>query len=221
MSKKLLIVLIVLPVLIITGLIIGQKNQSTKQTAEIDTAKILEASEASGNIADHVAGKRNAKMVIVQYSDYSCVHCAEHGPRIHKFIADSDLDVALVYRHFPITQYPNSKAAAAAAEAAGKQNKFWEMSDLLYQNQISWSKQTSGRDQIFEDYAKQLGLNIDQYKADYASDEVATKINFNKTLGEKDKLTGTPAFYYQGELIDSSNWATNAKLDEFIKSKIK
>ncbi len=224
MSRKVWLGLIAIIIITFGGLIV--LNQNRQKSAEdqstvssVDTGKILAGSETTGGIADHVVGKRDAKVVIVQYSDYSCVYCAEHSPRIHQLIANSELSVALVYRHYPIAKYPNSKAAAAAAEAAGKQNKFWEMSDLLYRNQLAWSQQINNRDQIFEDYAQQLDLDMAKYRDDYASDEINKKINFDKQLGSKDNLTGTPAFFYNSQPIEPEVWGDSAKLIQFITDK--
>ncbi|HVI60565.1 MAG TPA: thioredoxin domain-containing protein, partial [Candidatus Saccharimonadales bacterium] len=111
----------------------------------------------------------------------------------------------------------NAFAAARAAEAAGMQNKFWEMHDLLYENQAQWSN-SGDVSSIFKQYAQQLGLNAAQFQKDYASKAVNNAINADIAAGNKLKIEGTPTFYLDGKKIDVT--ASPASFEKPIKEAI-
>jgi protein-disulfide isomerase len=107
------------------------------------------------------------------------------------------------FRNLPLSQaHPHALAASRAAEAASKQGKFWEMYDLLFANQATWS-QSSQSGQYFEQYAGQIGVNMEQYKTDAASPETNRIVNADVAEFEKtgDKVQ-TPTFYLNGKKLD-------------------
>lgn len=157
---------------------------------------------------DHVYGKADSKVVFIEYADFQCPGCgALYQPL--KDVKEAYKDkVAFVYRYMPLTSlHPNAKAAAASAEAAGRQGKFWEMHDLLYSNQNSWADvDASSRSSYFEGYAKQLGLNLDQFKKDVASKEVADRIARDYAAAQKAGLEqSTPTVVLNGRLVDNAS----------------
>jgi protein-disulfide isomerase len=104
----------------------------------------------------------------------------------------------LINRNFPLNQiHPNAYEAALAAEAAGKQGKFWDMHDLLFANQQSWARLGSPLD-TFRSYAQQLELNMEQFEADYRSDEVRDKVAADQASGYAAGIDSTPTFYING-----------------------
>jgi len=109
----------------------------------------------------------------------------------------------LVYRHYPLRSiHPNAQAAAEAAEAANKQGKFWEMHDVLFNTQSDWSTLRDPKSK-FEEYARSLGLNVDQFKADRDSKETSSKIDADYLSGTQSGVQGTPTFFLDGKLITS------------------
>jgi protein-disulfide isomerase len=87
---------------------------------------------------DHALGPETARLTILEYSDFQCPACASYAPVMTQVLAKYPEDVRLVYRNFPLNQiHPNAYEAALAAEAAGKQGKFWDMHDLLFANHSS------------------------------------------------------------------------------------
>jgi protein-disulfide isomerase len=112
--------------------------------------------------------------------------------------------LTFIFRHMPLTNsHPNALAAATAAEAAGRQGKYWEMHDTLYENQDSWSNvPVDQRGAVFEGYANGIGLNIEQFKQDLTSKDIATKINRDKsTATQKFGVDSTPTFVLNGQVI--------------------
>lgn len=170
--------------------------------------------DSSGSPSNHTTGKNSKNITLVEYGDYQCPACGQYYPVVKQVIAKYKDDIKFQFSNLPLTQiHPNAFVGARAAEAAAMQNKFWEMHDLLYDNQSTWSE-ASNPVQYFNDYATQLGLNLDQFKKDYASSKVNSTINadiaaFNKTGA----ATQTPTFFLDGKRIDTdSNLASFEKL---------
>ncbi len=122
---------------------------------------------------DHILGKDTALVTIIEYSDYQCPYCAMLAPVLRQLVEKYPDDVRVVFRYFPLTSHPNSWVAAQAAEAAGKQGKFVEMHELIFAQQDQLANYTPENAlDYFVTLAEQLKLNVDQFKQDYASEEV-------------------------------------------------
>lgn len=203
MNRKTWIIFIVICVALVGGLV-WMSQQNKTDVSSVNVSELQPASEASGNIAERVYGNRDAKVVLMEYGDYQCPGCGSAAPVLKEISEKYKDNLAFVFRNFPLTSiHPNARAAAAAAEAAGEQNKFWEMHDLLYTNQDAWSELGgSERNDQFTTYAESLGLNIDQWNEAVSSPDVSAKINFDAALGKKAGVSGTPAIYLNGEKID-------------------
>jgi protein-disulfide isomerase len=166
----------------------------------------------------HVAGE--GSITLVEYGDYECPYCGAAYPVVKQVEEKYKDQVKFQFRHLPLLQvHKNAFVAARAAEAAGMQGKFWEMHDLLYQNQQNWSKASDPRS-IFDQFATQLGLNVKQFKADSNSSKVNNLINadiaeFNKT-GEQ---VSTPTFFLNGKKIQVNN--TVEDFSKIIDAKLK
>ncbi|MEK7152839.1 MAG: thioredoxin domain-containing protein [Patescibacteria group bacterium] len=184
-----------------------------KDAAELDAI--------SNNAAPitHITGKQDAAVKVVEYSDFQCPACGAYYPVVEQIIEKYKDRISFEYRHYPLTTiHRNAFAAARASEAAGKQGKFWEMYRLLFANQSAWSE--SGNSQTtFEGYAKQLNLNMGQYKTDFASSETNGAIN--ASIREFNKLglpKSTPTFLLNGKKIQPRNAADLSRLiDEQLK----
>lgn len=194
----------------------------------VENNSIVAASDQNGNIADHSMGSESNKIILVEFGDYQCPGCEGAYPNVKTLMEEYGNDVTFVFRNFPLTSiHPNARAAAATAEAAGLQGKFWEMHDMLYGNQDDWSSlDTSKRTDIFNSYATTLGLDLEKFKTDVAAKPVAQKINFDLALGKSVNVTGTPTFFLNGEQLDDATTegiiqgnltAIKAKLDELVK----
>lgn len=167
---------------------------------------------------DWQQGPSDAKVTLVEYADFECPACAAYQSVLKEVKATYKDDLRFVYRSFPLPMHRNAVAAALAAEAAGKQGKFWEMNELLYSKQKEWSGKTTEDRGMFEKYATELGLNMDQFKADMASDELRDKVEQQKSSGEDLNVRGTPTFFLNGEQITNPNNAQAFK--DLIRSKI-
>ncbi len=162
-------------------------------------------------LTQHREGQGKNNITLVEYGDYQCPYCGQYYPIVKQVQAEFNQQITFQFRNFPLVSlHPNAFAGARAAEAAGLQNKFWQMHDLLYeQNQAyynggnppnSWIG-ASDPTPYFNADAQQLGLNVTQFKKDYASDKVNNLINADMAEGNKLGITGTPTFFLDGKQV--------------------
>ena len=205
MSKTTWIIFIAIVALVFGGLIFySQSQKNALNVDDVNAHSVLAASEQSGNIGDRVFGNAESKVVLVEYGDFQCPSCAGAHPTVKTVMEDYSDSVAFVFRNFPITSaHPHAKAAAAAAEAAGLQDKCWEMHDMLFERQMSWSSLSADeRGTTFTNYAEEIGLNTEQFTSDLSKAEINQKINFDLALARKTGVTGTPTFFLNGERLE-------------------
>lgn len=145
---------------------------------------------------DHVRGNPNAKITMIEFSDFECPFCGRHLPTLNQVLTQYGDDVRLVYRHFPLTSiHPNAQKAAEASECAGEQGKFWEMHDLLFANQTALTIPS------LKSYAGQLELNQSQFDSCLDTSKYASKIAAQSAEGQAAGVTGTPGTFVNGELV--------------------
>jgi len=163
----------------------------------------MPAAERPVSDADRAQGPEDAPVVLVEYSDFQCPACRAFHPIVKQLIEDNPEQLRFVYRNLPLQSiHPNAFSAARAAEAAGKQGKFWEMHDLLFERQDTWSGVTRPKT-TFMEYAEELGLNAEQFDEDYDSEVVAEKIRADIQTAEELNLGSTPSFTLNGIVIDT------------------
>ncbi|MBI4090088.1 MAG: thioredoxin domain-containing protein, partial [Candidatus Kerfeldbacteria bacterium] len=151
---------------------------------------------------DWLRGSRTAGVVLIEYSDLQCPACKAYEPLLKQLTEEYGDRIALVYRHFPLrTTHPYAEAAARAAEAAGTQGKFWEMHDLMFENQETWSR--GDYQQLFEGYAESLGLDLNQYRSDLNSDAVVARVENHYQSGLANRVNSTPTFFLNGAKLSN------------------
>ncbi|NTV30522.1 thioredoxin domain-containing protein [candidate division WWE3 bacterium] len=144
-------------------------------------------------------GNSNATTTIVEFSDFQCPSCKAAQPIVDKFMSDYRDQVKLVFRHFPLPQHQNSNAAAYAAEAADHQGKFWEVHDWLFTNQSTWSAVEVSGEYFYDKFGADLGLNKDQFLADYVSNDVRSVVDSDRSAANSLKVNSTPTFFINGK----------------------
>ncbi len=142
-----------------------------------------------------VKGPADAKITIVEFSDFQCPYCKRGKDNMEQVMKMFPNDVKIVFKQLPLSFHSKAKPAAKAALAAGKQGKFWEMHDLFFDNQGQLG------DQYFEDKAKELGLDIEKFKADMASPEIEAQIEAESKLAAESGISGTPGFFVNGVAV--------------------
>lgn len=140
---------------------------------------------------DHRRGGSNAKVILVEYSDFQCPYCKNFQPSVSQSIKDYGNKIAWVYRHYPLSFHQNAQIAAEASECASEQGKFWEYSDLLF---VKGSGDGTGlTPPELEQYAKDLGLNSANFESCLANKKYASRVNADFASGGAAGVTGTPA----------------------------
>ncbi|MBI2405177.1 thioredoxin domain-containing protein [Candidatus Gottesmanbacteria bacterium] len=147
-------------------------------------------------VQTQMKGDTNAKVFLVEFSDFQCPACKAAKPVVDAIVAQYKDKLVFGYRHFPLDQHPFAMKAAQAAEAAGQQGKFWEMYDLLFDNQEKFS------DSLFPDLAKQLNLNMDEFTKAFEDNAIKQKIEADRAYGTQIGVNATPTFYLNGQKLN-------------------
>jgi protein-disulfide isomerase len=180
--------------LLIISFIVSQSGDPIDEAAFAN----LEVQEISA----HEKGNLESEIRLIEYSDFQCPACKSAAPAVAELVENLGDQFVLEYRHYPLRSiHPNAQIAAQAAEAAGIQGKFWEMHDILFEKQSEWS-QSFNSERYFRNYAEELGLNVDRFRFDLNSDEVKDRVNLHADEAQTLQLPGTPAFVFNGEIID-------------------
>jgi protein-disulfide isomerase len=163
---------------------------------------------------DHVKWAKNGKNLLVVYSDFYCPACKMFSDLLDRFEATGSSELAItentayVFRHYPI--HEASYTAAYAAEAAGKQGKFYEMSRLIYADQEKLSQMTNTKEALLK-MAESLDLDIARFEKDFSSDEVKKKVAGDQKSGDEVLLEATPTFFLNGRKLEFNT------IDEFVQ----
>jgi len=142
---------------------------------------------------DHAEGPADAPLTLVEYGDYQCPYCGAAYPVVKRLQKTLGKKLRFVFRNFPLTQaHPYALIAAEAAEAAALQGKFWEMHDLLFEEQALLEPE------IIPSWAKRTGLNLAQFGNDIKQGVVAKRIQEDRRSGIRSGVNGTPTFFING-----------------------
>lgn len=189
MDKKFWAIVGVIIVLFVGFLVINNRSTSEQK-----------ATTSAAQPTSHTRGTGKT-VTLLEYADFQCPACAGYYSvleQVHQKYGDQ---ITMQFRHFPLTSiHRNAYAASRAAEAAGKQGKFWEMYQKLYGNQQVWSSSTNATT-FFDTYAKELGLDVAKFQNDYISNGVNDAIKADMAAGTKLGVNSTPTFFINGKQI--------------------
>lgn len=160
---------------------------------------------STAKTSNNVEGQGSSGVKLVEYGDYECPICEQYYQPLKQAVANYSSQIYFQFRNLPLTSiHPNAFAAARAAQAAGMQGKYWQMHDKLYENQNDWVSQSNPRS-AFDQYAKDIGLNVAQFDTDYASSAVNDSINADLAAFSKTGLQqATPTFFLDGTYLDNT-----------------
>ncbi len=234
-------------VLFVLGFLLGMlttkvqyMDKLAKADAEVKTAQAAQLAAVQQNNAPSnptpqtmkvdnghlpILGNANAKVTMVEFSDFQCPYCKQFFTNTESQIINQYVNtgkVKLVYRQFPLPFHPNAHVAAEASECANEQNKFWEYHNLLFQKQNDWVNiQQPDVLSTFTDYAGQLGLNTDQFSSCVTSGKYKKKVDDDMNAGNTAGVTGTPTFAIDGNvLVGAEPLATfQAAIDKELAKK--
>lgn len=162
-----------------------------------------------------VKGAKNAKVTIVEFSDFECPFCSRVNPTIDQIMKEYEGKVQVVFKNQPLPFHSNAKAAAEAALAAGEQGKYWEFHDKLFANQRALNRAN------YETWAGELGLNMAKFKAALDSGKFSAQVDADQALATSVGASGTPTFFINGrKLVGAQPFpAFKAIIDEELAKK--
>jgi len=198
-------------VALIIGVAVTFSNQSS-------STKIADESQLAGD-KRRIKGPENAKVTIVEFSDFQCGGCAAAYPIIKQVQAANPDQVAVIYRHYPLTQiHPYAQLAAQAAEAAGEQGKFWEMHDRLFDQQTTWAALRSQDDvlALFSEYAQEFGIDKNAFMEKIQLDQVKQNVADDVSSGTRLNVDSTPTIYLNGQKVTAP-----AQLSQLVADLLK
>jgi protein-disulfide isomerase len=147
---------------------------------------------------DHIRGKPDAPVMLLEYGDYECPYCGEAHGVLRNLLAQLEDRMALAFRNFPLTTvHPHAQMAAEAAEAAGAQGRFWQMHDVLFENQDALDAGS------LLEYADALQLDLDRFAADLRLRRFADRVREDFLSGVRCGVNGTPTFFINGVRHDA------------------
>ena len=209
-----------LPFIIIVAVALGVLGGATalyraKKRAQLSIASHQNTVGAEGR---HSLGDPKAAVTLEEFGDFQCPPCGIIAPSINQLEQDYKSDLRVIFSHYPLPTHQHAFEAAVAAEAADLQGRFWEMHDLLYREQSSWSKAPDVRP-LFNAYAGILGLNIDRFKKDMESEPVKTRVTSDQTRAASLGVNTTPSIFINNRAVPPSS-LNPAALRNAIKAAI-
>lgn len=196
MSKEAKILIAIAVVVVIGGVLLAifANPQPVDPGAPVDSQSLIRDNS-------HMTRQASAKVNLVEFGDYQCPGCAAAHPIVKQVLEAyrDNPDVNFVFRNFPLDAiHPNAHISAEAAEAAGKQGKFWEMHDMLFERQNEWSTASAPLD-IFVGYATAIGgMNVDEFRQEVSQRIYADVINTDYKDGQAVGVNSTPTFFING-----------------------
>ncbi len=178
--------------------------------AVIAVAIVIRSTDSGQTDSDLAVQKASPRSVIVleEFGDYQCLPCAQLHPTLKELKQQLGPNLNFVFRNLPLsTIHKNALPAAQAAEAARMQNRFWEMHDLLYENQALWAEDSNPRSH-FRKFAGDLGLDLNRFEADMEGDQVRFRLEADRAAAVRLGVDGTPTVLINGRLLRPE--ATNA-----------
>jgi protein-disulfide isomerase len=171
-------------------------------------------SDKSAAESIHIRGNPNAPVTLEEFGDFQCPPCSSAAVFIDQLVKEYHPNLKLVFRNLPLPVHKYAREAALAAEAAGLQGRYWEMHDVLYREQAVWSKADNARE-LFDSYAGMLGLNLNQFKKDMASEKARQRIESDQERADSLGVRSTPTVF-----INNQELAPNEKTPDRLRAKI-
>jgi protein-disulfide isomerase len=169
----------------------------------------------------HVRGNANAQVTLEEFGDFQCPPCGSISGFLDELVKEYDPHLRIVFRNLPLEMHQHAREAALAAEAAGLQGRFWEMHDVLYREQATWSKADNPRE-LFDSYAGMIGLNVDQFKKDMEGEKARARVDSDQDRANSLGVNVTPEVFindHQMAPADKTPEGLRAAIDAALKEK--
>lgn len=208
-NNKILIITTVVVVLFFVAVAIFMPKEQKPDIRRVSAEKLVKPHSPT-------MGNPDAKVTIVEFLDPECEACAAFYPKMKGLINDYKDQVRFVVRYMLF--HGNSRLAAIANEAAGRQGKYWEMQGQLFFRK-DWTHQQEPQTEKFEAIAKELGLDIKKFREDMKDPAIATAVESDFQEGPSLGVQGTPTIFVNGRMLESLSYASlKALVDEELQA---
>ena len=203
------------------------KRAAVEQPAAISTpsASTTPASSSQthhpGADPPHALGPATAPVTLEEFGDFQCPPCATMAGTLKGIEEKYGERLRLLFHHFPLAIHVHAREAALASEAAHLQGRFWEMHDLLYQEQLVWTK-APDVPALFNSYAAKIGLDVERFKKDMQTLEAKARVAADQKLGTARGVTSTPTIFINGVVVPATSLNPNgltAAIDAALQEK--
>jgi len=155
--------------------------------------KLLDDPVAIPTLGAPATGPANAKITLVEFSDFQCPYCSKAVLQIAATLKAYPNDVRLIFKQYPLDSHPQAMISAQASLAAQAQGKFWQLHDLMFANRTKLSRENIMR------WAKDLGMDLNRFMNDMESAETKKTVLKDQADGDKAGVEGTPTFFINGQ----------------------
>jgi protein-disulfide isomerase len=162
----------------------------------------------------HIRGNANAQVTLEEFGDFQCPPCGSISGFLDELVKEYDPRLRIVFRNYPLENHQYAHDAALAAEAAGLQGRFWEMHDVLYREQTTWSKADNPRE-LFHSYAGMIGLDLDQFKKDMEGEKARARVDSDRKRANSLGVQVTPTVF-----INDHQWSPTDKSPDGLRAAI-
>jgi protein-disulfide isomerase len=152
----------------------------------------------------HVRGNSDAPVTLEEYGDFQCPPCGMVAVFLGQLEKEYDSRLRVIFRNFPLKMHEHAREAAIAAEAAGLQGRFWEMHDVLYREQETWSKAPNARE-LFESYAGTIGLDLGQFRKDMDGEKASARVDADRQRGDSLGIITTPTLFINNQPVEQKD----------------
>jgi len=204
-----------------SAVVLGKPN-SNSDISKLDAFRLVNQSDLSaGEIPDHYVGNKDSSVVVIEYEDFACSYCQALYEYVEQIHADYQDRVLFIHRGFSLN-FPNSNLTLSAAEAAylvGGEKAYWAMTGLIHLHpNARWTgEEVFGGQKILNNYAKEIGLDVGEFREAMASVAVANKLARDRRLGEVAGVAGTPTWFINGEQVTARDSDIRAALDAILQ----
>lgn len=206
-ATPIIIIGLVLIIALGGGFLLYRSSTAPRTNTNRNTAANKAAAERTPIVTNQMGaqppnmlGGPTATVTIEEFADFQCGMCAQKHPMTKEIISAYGTRIKFVFRNYPLAMHDKAYAAAVAAEAAGIQNKFWDMQSQLFTNQQSWAS-SSDFPKLLTDYAQKIGLDVEKFKNDMAGLQAKQRVDADMARGRALGVGSTPSFFINGKAI--------------------